>query len=324
MPNPRNSTERVLLADVGGTNVRFAVLTGDVPSPIVHLAVNDYERFMDALAAFMAKQDAAIHGAILGVAGVVEGDRCALTNSRWVVDAAELRARFGFARVRLINDFEPIAWALPQLAADDLRQVGGRDLVPGAPMAVLGPGTGLGVAVYVPRKQGGFVMRSEGGHATAPSGSPREDAVIEILRKKFGHVSAERILSGHGLENLYSAIASVDAVVVPARSSVEITQAALVGSCAISRTALDMFCAMLGEVAGNFALSFSAQGGVFLAGGIISHIRDYLPRSQFRARFDAKGRMGRYVEVIPAYLILHDDPAFIGLRSLAARQMQAG
>ena len=106
---------------------------------------------------------------------------------------------------------------------------------------------------------------------------------------------------------------------MPERSAAEITQAAIAGRCAASRAALDTFCAMLGDVAGNFALGFCAQGGVFIAGGIIPHIRDYLPRSQFRSRFEAKGRMSEYLEAIPVYLILHDDPAFIGLRSLAAR-----
>ena len=145
-------------------------------------------------------------------------------------------------------------------------------------MVVLGPGTGLGVAAYVPCAAGGFVLRSEGGHGTMPSGSLREDAIIENLRQRFGHVSAERVLSGQGLENLYRAIASIDALTVPERTAAEITQAAVEGSCATSRAALDMFCAMLGEVAGNFALSFGAQGGVFIAGGIVPQIRDYLPQ----------------------------------------------
>lgn len=312
----------VVLADVGGTNVRFAVLTGNVLGPIEHMAVRDHACFTDALAIFMTRQTerAPIRDAIFAVAGVVERERCALTNNPWVVDAAELRARFGLTGIHIINDFEAIAWALPHLARNDLRTVGGREPVAQAPMAVLGPGTGLGVAAYVPRETGGFALRSEGGHTTLPGCSVREDVIIEKLRQRFGHVSAERVLSGHGLENLYRAIASIDALTVPERTAADITQAAVEGSCAASRAALDTFCAMLGDVAGNFALSFGAQGGVFIAGGIVPHIRDYLPRSQFRSRFEAKGRMRHYVESIPVYLILRDDPAFIGLRSLAARR----
>ena len=311
----------VVLADVGGTNVRFALLTGGGLGPIEHMAVRDHQRFGDALAAFLARQTqrAAIRKAIFAVAGVVTSERCALTNNAWVIDAAELRARFGLTGISIVNDFEAIAWSLPHLTGNDLRIVGGGDPVVDAPMVALGPGTGLGVAAYFPRENGAFVLHSEAGHATVPGGSPREDAIIETLRQRFGHVSAERVLSGQGLENLYRAIAAFDSLAAPERSAAEITQAAIAGRCAVSRAALDTFCAMLGDVAGNIALGFCAQGGVFIAGGIASHIRDYLPRSQFRPRFEAKGRLSEYLKTIPVYLILHADPAFIGLRSLAAR-----
>jgi glucokinase len=318
----RDSVERAVLADVGGTNVRFALLTGGILGAVERMKVCDHARFTDALATFTGRQTerAKIGSAIFAVAGVVHGERCALTNNPWVVDAAELRARFGFTRTHILNDFEAIAWSLPHLTRADLRAVGGREPVAQAPMVALGPGTGLGVAAYVPNEKDGFVLRSEGGHSTAPSGSSREDTIIEELRQRFGHVSAERVLSGHGLVNLYRAIASIGSQALPERTAAEITQAAVEGSCATSRAALDTFCAMLGDVAGNFALSFSAQGGVFIAGGIVSHIRDYLPRTQFRPRFEAKGRMSNYVEPIPVYLILRDDPAFIGLQALAARR----
>ena len=311
----------VVLADVGGTNVRFALLTGGGLGPIEYMAVRDHQRFGDALAAFLARQTqrAAIRKAIFAVAGVVTGERCALTNNAWVIDAAELRARFGLTGISIVNDFEAIAWSLPHLTGNDLRIVGGGDPVADAPMVALGPGTGLGVAAYLPRENGAFVLHSEAGHATVPGGSPREDAIIETMRQRFGHVSAERVLSGQGLENLYRAIAAIDSLTAPERSAVEITQAAIAGRCAVSRAALDTFCAMLGDVAGNIALGFCAQGGVFIAGGIASHIRDHLPRSQFRSRFEAKGRLSGYLKTIPVYLILHADPAFIGLRSLAAR-----
>jgi glucokinase len=312
----------VVLADVGGTNVRFALLTGGVPGPIEHMAVRDHKQFGDALAAFLAGQTqrAAICGAVLAVAGVVKGERCELTNNAWAVDAAELRARFGFAAITIVNDFEAVAWSLPQLSGHDMRAVGGGEPVADAPMLALGPGTGLGVAAYVPRENGAFVLRSEGGHSTMPSGSPREDAIIENLRRRFGHVSAERVLSGQGLENIYRAIADIDSVAVPERTAAEIMQAALAGRCPTSRAALDTFCAMLGDVAGNFALSYGAQGGVFIAGGIMPRLRDHLPRSQFRSRFETKGRLSEYLKTIPVYLILQDDPAFIGLASLAARR----
>ena len=311
----------VVLADVGGTNVRFAMLADAVLGRVERLSVADYQYFADALANFMSRRTDArsTRHAIFAVAGVVDGTRCALTNNRWIVDADELRAQFGFSDVHIVNDFEAIAWSLPHLTSEDLQKLGGLKAKIDAPMLVMGPGTGLGVAVYVPNGQGGFVLRSEGGHATMPGASVREDAIIEILRRRFGHVSAERVLSGHGLENLYSAIASLDSLDVPERSAAEITQFGLEGQCAASRAAIDVFCAMLGEAVGNLALGAGAQGGVYIAGGIAAHLRDYLPRSQFRARFEAKGRMSSYVSAIPAFLILHDDPAFLGLQSLAAQ-----
>ncbi len=315
----RDVAERIVLADIGGTNVRFSIFHNGALGPITHLKVADYPQFGDALDAFLAGQAAqgTVRHAIFGAAGVVEHGRCALTNNRWIVVADELRARFGFALVRIVNDFEAIAWSLPRLTAADLCMIGGLSGKKGAPMVVLGPGTGLGVATYVCGEHGDLVIGSEGGHSTLASASQREDAIVARLRLQFGHVSAERALSGDGLRNLYHAIASLDALTVPERSAAAITQAGIDGSCATSRDALDAFCAFLGSMAGNLALTLGAQGGVYIAGGVVSHIRDYLPKSEFRARFEAKGRLSRYLQTIPVYLILHDDPAFLGLQMLA-------
>jgi glucokinase len=187
-------------------------------------------------------------------------------------------------------------------------------------MVVLGPGTGLGVAAYIHGDRGDFVLGSEGGHATLPSASSREDAIIANLRAQFGHVSAERVLSGPGLENLYRVIASLDSQTVAQWTAAEIIEAALANRCAVSQAALDIFCGLLGGVAGNLALSFGAQGGVYIAGGIAPQLRDYLPQSQFRSRFEAKGRLTSYLKPIPTYLVLHDDPAFVGLQFLAGQE----
>ena len=314
----------VILADVGGTNARFAVLTGDGLGPVTTMAVRDHPSFTDAVAAFAVRHPecGSARHAFLALAGAIDGDRCALTNSSWIVERGELRSRFGWTDVRMINDFEAVAWSLPHLGRDHLHQIGGHDPAVGAPMVALGPGTGLGVAAWVPGDTGAFVLRSEGGHVTVPGSSVREDAVIALLRQRVGHVSAERVVSGQGLEHLYQAIRTIDAQPAPDRTAPEITRAAMSGECATSGAALDLFCAMLGEMAGNFALSFAARGGVFIAGGIARHIVDHLSRSDFRSRFDAKGRMSRYVAPIPVYLILHDNPAFIGMQVLAGRNVR--
>ncbi|HXD43947.1 MAG TPA: glucokinase [Pseudolabrys sp.] len=311
----RGGGQRVLLGDIGGTNARFAVLHGAELEPIVHIPAAAHLQFTDALRAFLSGRERA-DAAVLAVAGVVDGGRCALTNNPWVVDAAELQIAFDFSRVRLINDFEAIAWALPHFSGADLCRIGGGEPAADAPIAVLGPGTGLGVAAWLPHG-GGAVLTSEGGHATLAGASPREDAVIAHLRRRFGHVSAERALSGPGLENLYNAIAALDGAAVPARNAAAISQAAASGECAVCRAALDMFCALLGDVAGNLALAFGARGGVTIAGGIVPRLAEELVRSAFRTRFESKGRMRAYVEPIPVNVVMHADPAFVGLKGLA-------
>jgi glucokinase len=184
-------------------------------------------------------------------------------------------------------------------------------------MAVFGPGTGLGVACLVPGSKEPAVIAGEGGHATFAAASRREDAVIDYLRRHFGHVSAERVVSGAGLENLYQAIAVLDEREVPSRDAAEITKTALNGTCRTACAALDMFCALLGSFSGNVALTFGARGGVYIAGGIAPRIAEFIGRSEFRERFEEKGRLRPYLEAIPSNVIVHSAAAFMGLKSLA-------
>lgn len=314
-----STCERVLLADIGGTNARFALLAEGTVGLVAHMAVSNYGSFDAALGAYLGSlpQAGAIRAAILAVAGVVRNGHCNLTNNPWVVDAAELRTSYGFSSVRLLNDFEAVAWSLPHLSPEKLLPLGGGPPVAGAPLAALGPGTGLGMAASIPYQAGHLVLSSEGGHSTMAGSSPREDAVIALLRHRSGHVSAEHVLSGPGLENLHDALATLDNVALPRRRAAEIARAGIEETCPTSRAAIDMFCAMLGTVAGNLALTFGARGGIFIAGGILRHMPDYLARSQFRSRFEDKGRLRDYLEPIPAWLVLDEDAAFTGLRALA-------
>jgi glucokinase len=300
----------VLLADIGGTNARFAVLADGAMSAVAHMAVSDYRDFNAALGAYLSglADAGSIRSAILAASGAVRDNRCALTNNDWVIDAAALRSAYGLFCVRLINDFEAVAWSLRRLSPDRLLALGGQVPSAEAPCAALGPGTGLGMAVSIPHAVG---------HASIAGGSLREDAVIAYLRQRYGHVSAERVLSGRGLENLYAALAALDGVAVPERRAADVMQTGIEGSCAVSRAAVDMFCAMLGSVAGNLALTFGAKGGVYVGGGILRRVPDYLARSEFRARFEDKGRFRKYLAPIPAWLILDEDAAFVGLRALA-------
>jgi len=320
---PANSASRRhrLLGDIGATNVRFALLSNGVLGPIKWFTVADFPRFTDAVTAFLDChcRHVSVRGALLAVAGPVANDRCMLTNSAWTIDASELCAAFSFAKVHILNDFEATALSLPLLTAADLYPVGGGKAVLGTPMAVLGPGSGLGVACFVPGSQSSIVIASEGGHATMAAISDREDAIIDYLRRQFGHVSAERVVSGSGLENLYRAVIAVDGIEAPKRNAAEITNAALDG-CQVARAALDLFCAMLGTFAGNVALMFGARGGVFIAGGIAPRLTEYIARSEFRARFEHKGRFRQYLASIPSSIIVHPAATFMGLRSIAERE----
>jgi glucokinase len=321
-----SSPEHMLLGDIGATNARLALLSNGVLGPVEWFTVADFARFTDAVDAFLERhcRHVSVREALLAVAGPVAEDRCVLTNCPWTIDAPELCAGFGFAKVRIFNDFEATARSLPQLTAADLYPLGGGAAVSGEPMAVLGPGTGLGVACFVPSSPNSVVIASEGGHATMAASSSREDAVIDHLRRQFGHVSAERVVSGLGLENLYRAVVALDGVDVPPRNAADITKAALDGNCPIARTALELFCAMLGTIAGNAALMFGARGGVYIAGGIAPRLTDFMARSEFRARFEGKGRLRTYLVSIPTSVIVHPAATFLGLRSIARRNFDAG
>ena len=311
--------KRILLADIGGTYARFAVLSGSELGLVRSLEVETHPRIHDAVRHFLAEERSlsSIDEAILAVAGPIVDGRCALTNSSWVAEVTELRREFGFNVVRLVNDHEAAAWALPQLASPDTLLVGSATSVHGAPMALLGPGTGLGMACYVPGGAGGRVVVSEGGHATLAATTDREAALIAILRRRFVHVSAERVLSGPGLVNLYQAIAEIDHVKVQSRTPAEVTRAALDETCGTCRKALDAFISFLGSVAGDIALLFGARSGVFIGGGIVPHIAHRLAATDFRDRFEAKGRFQSYLAAIPVRVVLRRDAAFLGLTALA-------
>lgn len=309
-----------LLGDIGATNARFALLADGVLSAIKRVEVRHYTHFFDAIEVFLKEQLPAIVAtkALFAVAGPMKGGRFEFTNCSWTIDGREMQNRFEFQAVRIINDFEATALSLPHLLAKDVLSLGGGHAVAGAPMVVLGPGSGLGVAGLVGDGPRRIAVASEGGHVTLAAASCREDAVLDQLRQRFGHVSAERALSGPGLQNLYHAIAALDGVDVPLREASEITHAALDGTCPTSSAALDMFCAMLGGFAGNAALTYGARGGIYIAGGIAPRILDYLARSEFRSRFAQKGRFQAYLEAIPTQVIVHSEASFLGLMSLAS------
>jgi glucokinase len=318
MTTPAGST---ILADIGGTNARFALLAGGNVGPSASYAVADYASPVEATRAFLAGPAAghAPKRALIAAAGPVVNGRITLTNAPWTVDGGRIRRELDLEDVRVLNDFEALGWALPALRAEDILTLGVCGPAGHGTMAVMGPGSGFGLAALALGPSGETVLVTEGGHATLPSENRREDAIIVALREQLHHVSIEHVLSGPGLVQLYHAIARVDGLTVPGRSSSEIVSHALAGDCQVSRETLELFCAFLGSTAGNVALTLGARGGVFIGGGIALHFTEFLRRSAFRERFEAKGRMAGYLARIPTAIIVHPTPAFLGLAYLARK-----
>lgn len=304
-----------LIADIGGTNARFAVAEHGRFDHLRILHTGGYPSLADAARDYLAGLPDRLQPsrAALAIAGPVAGDRVALTNQNWSFSIAEMVVELGVDELLVLNDFAAQAMAIPYLAPSDAVQIGPGTPAPNGPIAIMGPGTGFGMSCLIAEPNGWSQLSSEGGHATMPPATDEESRILEVLRARYGHVSVERALSGHGLTNLYAAVC--DLADVPARplDPGEVTAEALAGEDLYCVQALDLFCAMLGTAAGDLALTLCATGGLYIAGGIVPRIREYFAASEFRARFTAKGRLSKYLEAIPTYLILHPWPALVGL-----------
>jgi glucokinase len=310
------SAHSVLLGDIGATNARLAFFRNGILGPVQTFPVAQHKTFLDVVERFLSGSDGSRPTqAMLAIAAPIKDGRATLTNSSWVIDTQEVWSTLKL-RSRLINDFEAVAFSLPALGKNDLVQIGLGATVASAPKAVLGPGSGLGLACLVFAEGKPIAVASEGGHATLAATSEREAAVVNQLQQRFGHASFERAISGPGLENIYQALVTIDGSKLASRTAAAITQAALEGKCELAVEALDLFCRFLGLFAGNAALTFGAQGGVYIAGGIAPRILQFLMKSQFRQCFEAKGRFKTYMVAIPTYVIIHPAAAFVGLSHL--------
>lgn len=311
--------ESVLLGDIGGTNLRFAQVVQGVCGPIATLPRAGYSDLGEAIAAYLDASALPVPGRlVLAVAGPTRDGCVVMTNAAWRIDAVKLQQRLQIPFVYLVNDFVATAWSLPALSAGDVRQIGGGSPKPNGVKVACGPGTGLGVSALVPTAGSGSVIASEAGHVTLAAQNADEDAVLAWLREKFGHVSAERAISGPGLENLHRALAALSQSGAPMHAATEIVAAARDGRCGLCARALGLFCAFLGGFAGDLALTFGGTGGLYLAGGILPHMPDLLQDSDFRRRFEAKGRFHDYLASIPVFVILHREPAILGLQAMMA------
>ncbi len=309
-----------LVADIGGTNTRYALVTGynaetgdyEVNQSRIFLSA-DYDSFSLSLETYLET----IVGdrpknACLAIAGPVNGDVVELTNLQWQFSINELKKRYGFHTLEVINDFAALAYSLPHLNQASLFSIKPGDVEDFGAKVVVGPGTGLGVAALVHTGSGFHPIGGEGGHVTIAPGTDTELELFKVLKQQQQHISAEDLLSGKGLVNLYRGYAQLRQQEANNYAPDEVTQHALSNNDPLCVEAFNSFLGLLGGYCGDLALIFAARGGVYLGGGILPQIQPHIANSEFLTRFMNKGPMRKLVKEIPVQLITHRQPAFIG------------
>ena len=321
----------VLLADIGGTNARFALADVGRAAPLLGDSVREY-----AVAQFASLPDAAAHylqeigesadRAVLAVAGPVHGDEARITNFPWVISAQRATAALGLTDTRLVNDFTAQSMAILGLQPGDVAAVGGTQWAGrrgergnDRTFAVIGPGTGLGVGGLLIRGGKPFPLATEGGHVDFAPGTPEEIEFLKQLAQEYGRVSIERLISGMGLVNLHRALSRIAGVDPGPMQPRDVAEGAKAGDPRCAR-AVDVFCAIFGAAAGDLALTLGAWDGVFLAGGLVPRLLETLQHSGFRQRFEHKGRFSPTMAKVPTLAVLHPQPGLLGAAVIAMQQ----
>ncbi len=303
-----------LVGDVGGTNARLAlctVATGEITQAKTYSGL-EFDSLEAVIRHYLKECDIEVQDACIAIACPVTEDWVAMTNHSWAFSIKAMKASLGLSHLEVINDFTAVSMAIPMLSPDDVLQFGGGEAQPGKPIAVYGAGTGLGVAHLVHVDRRWVSLPGEGGHVDFAPNSEEEDIILEVLRAEVGHVSAERVLSGPGLVNLYRAIVKADNRLPEKLEPKDITERALADSCIDSRRALSLFCVIMGRFGGNLALTLGTFGGVYIAGGIVPRFMEFFKASGFRVAFEDKGRFRDYVRDIPVFMITHGQPGLLG------------
>ena len=307
-----------VIADIGATHSRCALLDPEGRIQAPELFNNaDFEGLESLLNAYLERRRSTDRPtrAALAVAAPILGDHVEMTNLEWSFSQISLQVSLGVRRLQVLNDFEALAWSLLDLDATATQQIGRGKAERRGARGVIGPGSGLGVSALIPHADGWVAIAGEGGHVTLAASTSEEQQVIEILRDRFEHCSAERVLSGPGLVNLYAALGEIAGRGIPTVEPDDITALAHKGEPLAMRT-VDMFMAFLGTVAADLAVTVGTRGGIYIAGGVVAHLVDELKNSAFRARFEAKGRYRKYMSAIPTFVITERVPAFRGLRRI--------
>jgi glucokinase len=315
-----------LIADIGGTNARFALADTRQESPLLEDSVREYAvaefpSLAEAARHYLDQANAQAQRGVFAVAGRVDGDEARITNHPWVISRSRTRDMLGFDQVHLINDFAAQAMAISLYKAEDVVPIGGVSWSPASldqprTYAVLGPGTGLGVGGLVIRDGRCYPLETEGGHVSFPPGTPEEIRILEILSTQFGRVSNERLICGPGLVNIHRALSEIAGQDPGLLEPKDITARAADGD-ELAMRAVDVFCAVFGAISGDLVLTTGAWDGVFLTGGLVPKMLDSLRHSGFRQRFEYKGRFSPTMARVPSLAVMHPRAGLLGAAAYA-------
>ncbi|WP_313254487.1 glucokinase [Stenotrophomonas sp.] len=321
-----SASTTVLVADIGGTNARFALADLSLAAPlnqgsIVEYPVAQFGSLADAAAHYLQEQGATASSGVFAVAGRVDGDEARITNHPWVISRSRTAAQLGFDQLHLINDFVAQAMSIALLGPADVVQIGGASWEPapaGEPRnyCVIGPGTGLGVGGLVVRDGRNYPLATEGGHTSFAPANPEQIRILELLSAQFGRVSNERLVCGPGLVNIHRALSEITGTDPGQLAPSDVTARAAAGD-AIATRAVEVFLEIFGAVAGDAVLVQGAWDGVFLTGGLVPRLLQQLQLSGFRPRFESKGRFTATMSQIPSMAIVHPCPGLLGATAYA-------
>lgn len=317
-----------LIADIGGTNIRIALADATAEQKFTHIETYrcaDFSGLREILALYINNQDfhdREIH-ACLAIACPTDQDIISMTNLPWQFSQQALKAELNLASLSFINDYTAIAMAIPLLSDQQKVQIGSGEPKSGMPISVCGPGTGLGVANLININEEWHCISGEGGHVDFAPVSDEEIQILASLKKSKDRVSYEQLLSGYGLEQIYTALVEIhNSDLPPKLTAQQISEKATTASCSLCQQTLDTFCCVLGSFAGNLALTSNSQGGVYIAGGIVPRFIEYIQNSQFRKRFELKGRLSNIPKSTPTFVITEAQPGLLGAAAYILQQQK--
>lgn len=322
-----SATDLNFVADIGGTNIRLGIVSDESNvSDIKTYRCAEFDSLADVLAEYLGNFDITNKrlNACLAIACPVETDEITMTNLPWKFSQSALKQQLNLSKLYLINDYTAIAHAVPLLAENQKVQIGSGEAVSQKPISICGPGTGLGVANLVPTSDGWSCLGGEGGHVDfAPVDNDEVKILNYLLDIKKHRISYEQLLCGKGLEQIFNALLSIKALAPQELTAEQISANALDNTCQVCVEALEQFCKTLGSLAGNLALTLGSFGGVYIAGGIVPRFIEFLQNSEFRKRFEAKGRLSSFINGIPTFVITEAQPGLLGASAYIRQQLSS-